>query len=138
MAERLSPAATQLETVCFCSGVRVMADETEGSNLSKQNGLGNQGQARVCSRAAVLLENYFESCVLRKSTLPRVAESCSIMLSTALQAWMTVPWSRPPKASPISWSECLVRVRARYIAIWRGMAMLLGRRLLVMSLWRIW
>ena len=60
------------------------------------------------------------------------------MLSTALQAWMTVPWSRPPNASPISWRECLVSVRARYIAAWRGIAMLFGLRLLVMSLWRIW
>ena len=43
-----------------------------------------------------------ESWFLRNSMLPRIDASCSIMLSTALQAWMTVPWSRPPNASPIS------------------------------------
>ncbi len=38
------------------------------------------------------VQNYFESWVLRKSTLPRTVSSVSIMFSTVLMAWMTVPW----------------------------------------------
>ena len=43
------------------------------------------------STAELCAPRHFESCVFRNSTLLRVEASCSIMLSTALQAWMTVP-----------------------------------------------
>ena len=59
--------------------------------------------------------------------------AAAIRAATALQAWMTVPWSRPPKASPMSMREFRVSSRARYIASWRGSAMDFGRRRLVMS-----
>lgn len=89
-------------------------------------------------REATPTEDQRLSALRRNSIWPLMWGSWAIMLSTDLQAWITVPWSRPPKASPMSWRECLaMSVRVRYIAIWRGMAMLLGRRLLVMSLWRI-
>src|SRR5882762_3627644 len=45
----------------------------------------------------------------------------------------TVVWSRPPNSSPISGRLFCVNSLARYIATWRGAAMLVGRRLLYMS-----
>ena len=48
-------------------------------------------------------------------------------------ACSTVVWSRPPKLSPISGRLFCVISLARYIAIWRGRAMLAGRFLLYMS-----
>ena len=48
-------------------------------------------------------------------------------------ACSTVVWSRPPKSSPISGRLFWVSSLARYMAIWRGRAMLAGRFLLYMS-----
>ena len=43
-------------------------------------------------------------------------------LAGALEACMTVVWSRPPKASPMAGSVRSVSSRARYMATWRGQA----------------
>src|SRR6059036_2861391 len=63
----------------------------------------------------------------------RILSCSTIRFFTNLHACNTVPWSRPPKASPISFKDALVSSRARYIATCRGKAMLAGRRLLVIS-----
>ena len=48
-------------------------------------------------------------------------------------ACKTVVWSRPPNSSPISGRLFWVSSLAKYMAIWRGRAMLAGRFLLYMS-----
>src|SRR6266704_1597479 len=52
-----------------------------------------------------------------------------ICRSTLSTEWITVEWSRPPNAWPISTSCILSMSRARYIATWRGIVRVLVRAL---------
>ena len=47
--------------------------------------------------------------------------------STLRMELSTVAWLRPPNSSPISLSGRFVRLRMRYMAIWRAMAVFLLR-----------
>src|SRR5690606_1543124 len=63
-----------------------------------------------------------------------LSSACLVRNSEILRtACRTVVWSRPPKRSPISGRLFCVSSLARYMAIWRGRAMLAGRRLEYMS-----
>jgi len=64
--------------------------------------------------------DYWVSCLSRLRTTWRNCASVERRVLISLQAWSTVPWSLPPKASPISLSVEPVISRARNIATWRG------------------
>ena len=59
---------------------------------------------------------YLQSCISRPSIVWRTRSSLFIRKERVLQACNTVPWSRPPKVSPICCKDALVCRRVRYIA----------------------
>jgi len=61
-------------------------------------------------------QRFIDSWARRYSTVRRTLVSTSIWFTTVLRAWMTVPWSRPPKAWPIDTRDMPVSWVARYMA----------------------
>ena len=61
-------------------------------------------------------QRFIDSWARRYSTVRRTFASTSIWFTTVLRAWMTVPWSRPPKAWPIDTRDMPVSWVARYMA----------------------
>ena len=62
------------------------------------------------------IQRFIDSWARRYSTVRRTFASTSIWFTTVLRAWMTVPWSRPPKAWPIDTRDMPVSWVARYMA----------------------
>ena len=83
-----------------------------------------QNSHNASARAGIILRTTFLARVIDALAERAITRQLALTLSTL---WITVEWSRPPNAWPISTSCISSSSRARYIAIWRGTVSVLIR-----------
>jgi len=103
----------------------IAAFEAAGFELVKESAI-NENPKDVPTNDDIRTVSTASICALKAGSSARKA-------SMRFTACMTVVWSRPPKRRPISGRERLVSFFDRYMATWRGRAIMRARRFDVIS-----